>query len=86
MQRVSLFSFKESVVITAGILAVCLISPYFKDFLHSIRENKEEIKEMEDITELLENHTPEICTESDFSDISTSYADELNKYRNLFNI
>lgn len=81
MKGISIFSFKESVIITTGIVAVCLISPYFKDFLYSFRQHQEEIKEMEDISDVL----PEICTDSDFSDVSASHIEELNKYRNLFN-
>lgn len=91
------FSFKDIAILTLSLLTIYLVSPRFREFYEIFRKDIKDFDngipeiEMEEIepTDVVygpheESYYLKDKEESDFSDISNTHVDDLDKFRKLF--
>lgn len=88
-------SFKDATIVTLALLTIYLSSPHFREFYETFKKDVSEFDngipeiDMEEIDKneygpYLEERYPKDNEESNFSDISQSHLEDLNRFRKIF--
>lgn len=97
LKKMTTLSFKDTLIISLGVLSIYLASPLFREYLETFKkdvknfdngipelENDDYSNETTIYGPFLESHYLKDKEESDFSDISNTYIEDNDRFRKLF--